>query len=273
MGMSEEDQANLADARRWIEDWLLGDVRTFLKGVEVVQGPNPPVHPDGLFGRGNLSVPILLSTATEVLGALHEGKTNCGGRGGYDATRNAAAFIHAYWPTPYPEFAHLLWDGMRNGLAHTFSAKWFVADGARVDLQFAFEDETVIQWRGPDHAALVLSVYELYRVVRDAAKEYFDRLGSDAGRMWCFQKAFGEMAEYRRDLTECHNSQQKAGLDWIVAHATQGQEYALLAGTRRPERIAHIVRGESPVVCSTQNYGTVSIGLGGAGGGEEDGDE
>ena len=61
---------------KWITDCLLGDIRTFLDGIENYTDnkerfafkPRPR-------GGGNLSVPILIYTALEFVAALYTGKT------------------------------------------------------------------------------------------------------------------------------------------------------------------------------------------------------
>jgi hypothetical protein len=61
----------------WITDCLLGDIRTFLDGIEyfIIQNNRQTVgklpH-----GGGNLSVPILINTALEFVAGLYAGKTD-----------------------------------------------------------------------------------------------------------------------------------------------------------------------------------------------------
>ncbi len=59
----------------WITDCLLGDIRTFLDGIEyfIIQGHQHPGKAKR--GGGNLSVPILINTALEFVAALYAGKT------------------------------------------------------------------------------------------------------------------------------------------------------------------------------------------------------
>lgn len=51
----------------WITDCLLGDINTFLKGIEN--------RDESVDGGGNLSVPILINTALEFVAELYTGKT------------------------------------------------------------------------------------------------------------------------------------------------------------------------------------------------------
>ena len=61
----------------WITDGLLGDIRTFLDGIEyfIIQKKGEPAEKSPR-GGGNLSVPILINTALEFVAALYTGKTN-----------------------------------------------------------------------------------------------------------------------------------------------------------------------------------------------------
>jgi hypothetical protein len=60
----------------WITECLLGDIRTFLDGIEYSiirkRGKSAGKLPRG---GGNLSVPILVNTALEFVAALYAGKT------------------------------------------------------------------------------------------------------------------------------------------------------------------------------------------------------
>lgn len=255
VAMTDADREQLDHAREWIEDWLLGDVRTLLEGIRVVSHLETRETPDGPYGYGNLSVPILLGTATEVLAALHAGSTQTCRN--YNATDNVIGFIGEYWPRPYRKLPHVLWDGMRNGLVHTFAAKWFDADGVKVDLQFSLSDETVIQWRGEQHATLVVSIYALYRAVRGAAKRYFHEVSCNEEPMRKFRTAFEQIRSYRRTIPP--PSPMWKELQWLVAHSREGEEYDLIAGKWRPARMAHIIRGDSPVVASTSNPDVLSL--------------
>jgi len=62
----------------WITDCLLGDIRTFLDGIKEATGTNQKIESKLHQGGGNLSVPILISTALEFVAALYAGKTQDG---------------------------------------------------------------------------------------------------------------------------------------------------------------------------------------------------
>jgi hypothetical protein len=61
----------------WITECLLGDIRTFLDGIEhfIIQNKGEPTGKLPR-GGGNLSVPILVNTALEFVAELYTGKTD-----------------------------------------------------------------------------------------------------------------------------------------------------------------------------------------------------
>ncbi len=59
---------------KWITDCLLGDIRTFLDGIESYTDNKEKFAGKLPRGGGNLSVPILISTALEFVTALYAGK-------------------------------------------------------------------------------------------------------------------------------------------------------------------------------------------------------
>jgi hypothetical protein len=96
----------------WIEQDLLGDIQTFVDGVErYIQDRSSP---DGIpRGSGNLSLPILVCTALELVSALFTGKTVA-----TNNTDNVEKFIKKYYPDPYKEIPRIFWDGIRNGVVY-----------------------------------------------------------------------------------------------------------------------------------------------------------
>jgi len=69
-------------------------------------------------------------------------------RAEYEATENVKNFITRYFPEKYKEIPLLLWDGIRNGLVHTFSPKPFEYNGSYIRFQFYVEDKNVPSARG-----------------------------------------------------------------------------------------------------------------------------
>jgi hypothetical protein len=126
---------------KWITDCLLGDIRTFLDGIEyfIIQNKGEPTKP--LRGGGNLSVPILIHTALEFISRLYVGETKFTSREGYNAKKNVKEFIENFFPEKYRSIPQILWDGVRNGLVHTFSPKPFEYKGSYIRFQFYVEDQ------------------------------------------------------------------------------------------------------------------------------------
>ena len=60
---------------KWITDCLLGDIRTFLDGIENVTDNKDKIARKTFRGGGNLTVPILINTALELVSELYAGKT------------------------------------------------------------------------------------------------------------------------------------------------------------------------------------------------------
>jgi len=235
----------------WITNNLLGDIRTFLDGIEYfrIQGKGKPVGKSPR-GGGNLSVPILINTALEFVAELYAGKTKymkfdtditfkedlINGaiseklkkefkirkfpfpekttikrnddewgimdnktrkryyvvnikydkgkekelvfhfldKAKYEAAENAKSFILRYFPEEYKDIPSLLWDGIRNGLVHTFSPKPFEYNGTYIGFQFYVEDQNF-----PSHIEKVnrtilirINIFELFRVLEKAIDTY-----------------------------------------------------------------------------------------------------
>lgn len=61
----------------------------------------------------------------------------------WNSTENAKKFILRYFPKEYKNIRALLWEGIRNGLIHTFSPKFFEYKGRYIRFQFYVEDQNV----------------------------------------------------------------------------------------------------------------------------------
>ncbi len=267
----------------WITDCLLGDIRTFLDGIEYfrIQGKGKPVGKSPR-GSGNLSVPILINTALEFVAELYAGKTeamekdkkpvfsidkdlerkfenekpvseNLKGifeekgyqlsthayfkkknnvwkivdngdidnrdiyyfeEGGisntldvliykYNATENTKKFIRRYFPEKYKEIPLLLWDGIRNGLIHTFSPKPFEYNGSYIRFQFYVENQNF-----PSHIEKVnstslikINIFELHRVLEKAVEAYLAELENSTVLQDKFIRAWSSIEGYKRVIT------------------------------------------------------------------------
>lgn len=246
----------------WITNCLLGDIRTYLAGIknkkficESSDGTS-----EKLLGGGNLSVPILISSALEFVSGLYAGNTSymlhfsaeleedfkdewkkftkanqtkefkldtftnklkeiiksngwviqekdvigvlskkkieigkyfivkegekikCYEH--YNATDNALEFMGEFFSEEYTVISRLLWDGMRNGLIHTFYPKTFThqVSGQKsieyVEFDFAVQTHRETLWykRDKDKIGLFINIFELFDVFEKAVDTYSDAL-------------------------------------------------------------------------------------------------
>lgn len=77
----------------WIYHGLLGDIQTFLDGVENFIQDKGKFSDNLPRGGGNLSVPILVNTGLEFVSALYVGKTEYKDGRNYNATENVTKFV------------------------------------------------------------------------------------------------------------------------------------------------------------------------------------
>lgn len=279
---------------KWITDCLLGDIRTFLDGIENYTDnkerfafkPRPR-------GGGNLSVPILICTALEFVAALYTGNTKYymefetknkfekdldGGKipeelrkefdnrkfplpkeykiekreekrweimnketkevyydvrikedklilrsnnEKYKASKNVKEFIKKYFPEKYKAIPLLLWDGIRNGLVHTFSPKPFKYENNYIQFQFYVEDRNYPSHieKVNDKILISINVFELYRILENAIENYLDDLKKDENESLRdkFIKAWSFIENYQQKITENseYRDDAKALLDYL----------------------------------------------------------
>lgn len=259
----------------WITNSLLGDIRTFLDGIEYFiinkhekVGKRPR-------GGGNLSVPILINTALEFVAALYAGKTDymhfeidkelakhLGDgkevpeelkgeftsrkfplpekneikeiatdeeweirdveknkiyyvvkkknklsflfleKADYEARNNVKLFIMQYFPEEYKYIPLLLWDGIRNGLVHTFASKPFKYNDRYIRFQFFVEDQNL-----PSHiekagntTLIRINVFELFRIFEKAVDVYRAELENSDELKEKFVRAWSSIEEYTKIL-------------------------------------------------------------------------
>jgi len=183
----------------WIADCLLGDIRTFLDGA------NNYVQNKGTLqgrGGGNISIPALASIAIELVSALYMGKTSYRDGNLYSATDNVRSFISRFVPGLYQKIPLLVWDGIRNGILHTFSPKPFDYQGKNVRFQFFVED-----YAAKSHVTelnntilIRINVFELYEVLKTAIENYRKELKTDDSVKNNFIRAWLSIEEYSRNI-------------------------------------------------------------------------
>jgi hypothetical protein len=199
----------------WITECLLGDIRTFLDGIEyyIIR---EKVKPAGKLprGGGNLSVPILVNTALEFVAALYAGKTEYIDKNTYSGSKNKIikGFIERYFPEGYKEFPLLLWDGVRNGLIHTFSPKPFEYKGSYIRFQFYVDDQNFPSHIEKVNSTIMISinVFELYRVLEKAIEVYRADLENNTVLQDKFFDAWSSIEDHKRDITKDREKSKEA---------------------------------------------------------------
>lgn len=199
-------------ARGWLEQWLLGDVRTLLWGVHERYWPPcaeerglvnryPPPGLDGRpMGGANYAAGILLCTAIEVLARYHTGDCRTDrppkGCARYNAQRNVEELAAARLG-PLADVVIAGWDSIRNGLSHTFATKPGASAGSSIWYHLDSRPEAVthVCRSSKGSACVFVAVFELYESVRDAADAYFAQVSSDPdtlkGMLRAFEAAYG----------------------------------------------------------------------------------
>lgn len=290
----------------WITNCLLGDIRTYLKGIKKFICENSDGTSEKTLGGGNLSVPILISSALEFVSGLYAGNTsyilyfstepdedlkdewkkfakanqtkefkldtftnklkeiikNNGfnisdnavigsiskneiridkyliKKEGekikcyelYNATDNVLKFIEDFFDKEYREIPRLLWDGMRNGLIHTFYPKTFThqVSGQNsieyIEFEFAVQTHRETLWykKDKDKIGLFLNIFELFEVFEKAVYTYIDELKTKEDLQKKFIKAWSSIENYSGEV----NKQQKREVGVIIdyLHPKGGDE-------------------------------------------------
>jgi hypothetical protein len=193
----------LVDGTRW--HWiecLCADLRTLLMGVRA----------NG--GGGNCTFPIAVCAGIDFVSDLYGGDTkylhetgacDCPKGQRFSQAALAAAFIQDCFDGLSTEIAPMLWDGMRNGLTHTFMPKGY-KDGESV-VRLAFESGEFLVpsriERDGDIVRIVVNVYSLGKAFGRAVDRYEQLLRTDASRRSNFHKAWRSIEEQA----------EKAGVD------------------------------------------------------------
>ena len=216
---------------KWIIDCLLGDIQTFFDGIEIfIKNKEKSGKREG---GGNLSVPILISTALEFVAALYTGKTKYQskkeGEKKYNATDNVRTFIKDFFPKEYKNIPFLLWDGVRNGLVHSFYPKSFSFQRSSqrseryIQFQFYVEDKNISSHfkKDKDTICICINVFELYRVVKKAIEDYLDKLKHDETLQDRFKKAWSSVEDYRDKADSNQLDEIKKLLDYLDSNSAR----------------------------------------------------
>ena len=211
----------------WIYHCLLGDIQTFLDGVENFT-QNKGKFSDNLpRGGGNLSVPTLISTGLEFVSALYVGKTLYTDKG-YNATKNVKDFIARFFPDHYKKLPFLLWDGIRNGVVHTFSPKPFKYHQNYIRFQFFVEDRNVqAHVTKVDNTILIrINIFELYQLLKKAIEDYRAELENNENLQDKFILAWASIEEYTRNID--HDVEKSNEAKILLSELKKSNNYLLL---------------------------------------------
>lgn len=159
----------------WLQKALLGDIQTSIDGsTSLLQTARDSGITD-VVGAGNLSIPILVSTALELSAALFTGSTPYPDRSKYQADQNVRKFVRQYLPSSQvARIILLFWDGVRNGIDHVFSPRTISHAGKQMRFRFYVQDHTVpseISKDGSGYLIMVNSI-EFYQIVKQAIGSY-----------------------------------------------------------------------------------------------------
>lgn len=185
---------------KWITDCLLGDIRTFLDGIENFTDNQENFAFKPLpRGGGNLSAPILINTALEFVAALNAGMTEYIDKGKYNGSKHKyiRTFIEDFFLDAYKKIPILLWQGVRNGLVHTFHSKAFEYNGKRIRFQFFVENRNVPSHIKKNNNTIVIriNIFELYMILEKAIEDYCDILKEDDALQNNFIAAWSSIEE------------------------------------------------------------------------------
>ena len=130
-------------------------------------------------------------------------------------------FIKKYFPEKYKAIPLLLWDGIRNGLVHTFSPKPFKYENNYIQFQFYVEDRNFPSHieKVNDKILISINVFELYRILENAIENYLDDLKKDENEALRdkFIKAWSFIENYQREIAKNseYRDDAKALLDYL----------------------------------------------------------
>ena len=212
----------------WIHDCLLGDIQTFLDGVENFIQNKGRFSDDPPRGGGNLSVPILISTALEFVSALYVGKTKYNDEYEYKATENVEKFITRFFPDHYKKLPLLLWDGIRNGVVHTFSPKPFEYCQNYIRFQFFVEDRNAqaCVTKVNNTILIRINVFELYQLLKKAIEDYRAELEDNEDLQNRFILAWTSIEEYARKIDDDVKKSEEAKV--LLSKLKKNSNYPLL---------------------------------------------
>lgn len=141
----------------------------------------------------------------------------------YEANKNVAKFVKEFFPAEYKKMPLLLWDGVRNGLVHTFYPKTFTYHGSGQSLkclQFDFyvknRKEASRFVKEKDKIRIQINVFELYHVLEQAVGLYGRKLKKDPKLLQNkFIRAWSSIEEYTEEVDEEQEKEVKEICDYL----------------------------------------------------------
>ena len=145
----------------------------------------------------------------------------------YEAKSNVKKFIEHFFPEVYKKIPTILWDGIRNGLVHTFYPKSFSyrrngeSSEGRVQFQFYVEDRNFPSHFKNDNDTIRISinVFELYRVLEKAIEDYLDKLRHDEALQDKFIRAWSSIEDYKDKADSNQSDEIKELLDCLGSNS------------------------------------------------------
>lgn len=204
----------------WLENALLGDIQTFIDGVDLYVKKKKKAARTKPRGGGNVSIPIPVNTALELASALYTGKTKYTmkrkptGPGRYrlvhdfNATSNVAEFVGRFFPSRSKHIPQILWDGIRNGVDHTFAPKTMRRGSSYIQFQFIVEPKSTPSAIHLVRNNIVLQInsLEYFRVVKRAIAAYKRELQTDTLLQRNFIRAW---RSYERHIENLDKDREK----------------------------------------------------------------
>jgi hypothetical protein len=200
----------------WLNASLLGDIQTFIDCIKVFLNGTAKSSQNDVHGGGNLSIPILVCTALELVSALYVGKTKYRSGRGYYATENVETFVNRFFPNHGKKIPRLLWDGIRNGINHLFNPK--PIQYSQTQIRFAFYVQDVLV---PSHVTksqglvlIKINSIEFYRVLKQAINNYKVELTNNEELQCLFIDAWQSIENHIEDITS--NKKASTELEYLL---------------------------------------------------------
>lgn len=131
-------------------------------------------------------------------------------------------------PNRYKKIPLLFWDGIRNGIVHTFSPKPFVYQQNYIRFQFFVEVRNV-----PAHVTKVnntilirINIFELYQLLKKAIEDYRAELENNENLQDKFILAWSSIDEYTRDIDRDVEKANEAKI--LLSELQKSNNYLLL---------------------------------------------